>query len=718
MNVDFFILLLSPAMFIRTLDLDQFLGSRSASPSAALGHGVEHREDLDETLAQRGARSAESTSVLSPRTFGTSGTAALPALANVGEPTPGLKPSRALRAASPPAVASGDAAPWSWGRDRSSSVQSREQLVRAIPALLRADELGLDLETTGLDPLVDRICLLQLATPELVVLVDVDAVPDWVDVLAPVFAAGRFIEYNSFSFDWVLLARAGVTVPTGDRLFDCMIASQLLTASDKRDPKGTHTLGAVALRHLNRVIDKTEQVSDWRRPWTDAQVRYAATDVAVPLPLAQALRNALHEAGLDRTTGIEMRFGPVLPWLTGGIGAERAVWLALVEQAEQDAQRTRELLDSVSGDARVDWDSATQVAKLLTARGKERGYELPVRVSPHGKTSAVTDDKALATIEPLDPESVGALRGYRDATKITSTYGRQWLHDHVDADGHVRAKFWQLGARTGRMSCEAPNLQNIPKRTHRVAVVPDQGKVFVRGDYATIEMRIAAEVAPDKKLIEDFSAGVDIHTENATIVFGQAASKEEATTNRDLAKTIGFAVLYGGSHKRICEQAPNVSEQEAAHMRHTFLWVAHPGLGAWHVRQGNASDAPDGTLTTRTLTGRRCLAVSTYTKKLNYPVQGTGADLVKLAAAKLWESRDTEPSARLVAIVHDELLLEVDDDRAESAKEWLQRCMEEAGAEILQRVPVVAEVEVRKTWAEEKKSVHQPADSDEEAGGA
>jgi DNA polymerase-1 len=192
---------------------------------------------------------------------------------------------------------------------------------------------------------------------------------------------------------------------------------------------------------------------------------------------------------------------------------------------------------------------------------------------------------------------------------------------------------------------------------------------------------------------EAFRAGEDLHTKTARSVLGREPTKDD----RQLAKALNFGLLYGMGASRLRDYAQDkygvaLSEAEAVRFRQRFF-QAYPGMRAWHRGQ------PDGEVTTRTLTGRLRHGVSQFTEKLNSPVQGTGADILKGALARLWSDRASVPSAVPVLAVHDEIVVEVDTDDAERCADWLTAHMTEAGAAVLTKVPVVVEAQIVADWS-------------------
>jgi DNA polymerase-1 len=574
-----------------------------------------------------------------------------------------------------------------------SLVRSAEELAAVLPALIAAGTLGVDCETTGLDPLADRLRLIQLATPERVVVVDcfsVDPAP-----LAEVFARTTLAGHN-LAFDLRFLMGSGLPVPNGERLFDTMLASQVLH-SGQPEPRGTHTLAAVVERTLGRTLDKTLQVSDWSGTLSEAQLAYAADDAAVLLPLVERQRAALRAADLERTAAIEMRALPALVWLAqSGAPFDGARWTALADGALAEQQRLEAELTRLSGTAdmfgysSVNWDSTDQVAKLLRRRG-------------HQVTS--TNEHVLQRLVADEPIAVLLLQ-YREASRKTSAYGADFLRHVHPATGRIHAGYQQIGASSGRMACGNPNLQNIPRdAAYRACFRPGQGRCLVKADYSQIELRIVAQVSSDAALLGAYREDADVHARTAAALMS-VPEAQVTKAQRQLAKACDFGLLYGMGAPRLREYAASaygvtLTEEEAQTFRERFFQT-YPGLRRWHRGQ------PDRPVATRTLAGRRRLNVQNFVDKLNLPIQGTGADILKLALARLWEDRAAQPSAMPVLCVHDEIVLECDAREAEAVAVWLKRQMEAAGEELLPAVPVVADVTIAADWSGAPLTVASP----------
>ncbi len=522
--------------------------------------------------------------------------------------------------------------------------------VRALlPELVRQPVLGLDTETEGLDPRTCRLRLVQLATPERVDVIDLFRVPP--AALTPLFAnprRGPVLVGHNAKFDLRFLWAAGLVPPHGARLFDTMLADQLVRGG--QPPRSLKDLAA----ELGLPLDKAFQDADWSGELSPAMLQYAAQDAAVLLPLERHLRERLKALDLERVAELEFRALPAVAWLEQtGCPFDFGAWEALAEQAQAERDRLAAALSELAtatmqATAMINWDSAPQVLAALRAAGLD-----------------VPDTREETLAAHADHPLVALLLRYREAAKRAGTYGRDWLRYASPADGRVHADWHQIGAASGRMACRNPNLQNLPRDgRYRACIRPGAGWVLVKADYSQIELRIAAELAGERRMLDAFRRGDDLHRLTAALVLGKPPDAVTAD-DRQLAKAVNFGLLYGmgpgafAAHARTAYGVA-LSEAQAAALREKFF-AAYPGLRRWHRAQ------PRGAMTTRTLTGRKRFGVERFTEKLNTPVQGSGADGLKLALAELWETREWCPQARPILCVHDEVVVECPAEQAESA---------------------------------------------------
>lgn len=334
-----------------------------------------------------------------------------------------------------------------------------------------------------------------------------------------------------------------------------------------------------------------------------------------------------------------------------------------------------------------------------------------------------TREEELAKIAELHP-IVGDVLEYRELQKLLGTYIGK-MPALVGKDGRLRATFLQTGTVTGRMGCEEPNLQNIPIKTERgrrirEAFAAEGGFVVASLDYSQIELRIAAGLSRDARLIEVFKKGGDVHAAVASRVFNVPPEMVDKEMRRR-AKVINFGILYGmgvnALRANLSEGLPvgkTVSREEAASYLDEYF-RQYSGLSKF-VERTKVDAAARGY--TETLFGRRRyfsgfnsplpnLRAQAERMAVNAPIQGTQADIIKLAmveADRLIESEGWRTKARLLMQVHDELVYELDENDAEKIARAICSVMEGvAPKEELGGVPIVAEVGIGPNWGATKR---------------
>jgi len=537
---------------------------------------------------------------------------------------------------------------------------------------------GLDLETTGLDPHRDRVRLVTVATPDGVNILDTYSAHNWCLWLAKQLREKVVVLHNA-AFDLAFLMASGCPLPT--RVFDTMLAAQLLDAGGRFGQAGFFTLEAVTERFLGIRLSKQLQASDWSGELTPEQLTYAAQDAAILLPLAKWLQEELEWNGLDQVFRLEMETLPAVAWLTyAGAPFDAEQWLRLAEEIEQERAETARELITLLGP--VNPNSPEQVLAALRRAG------VPVESTSKRKLALYHDHPAVA-----------ALLRYREAAKLASTYGRSFVEKYVNpTTGRIHPSYRQIGAATGRMACRKPNLQNVPRDPRfRACFRPGPGRVFVKADLSQIELVVAACLAEDKRMIQALRDGQDLHTLTAAVLYNVSA-EQVTKTQRHFAKIVNFGALYGQGIKGLREQAAasglNLTEEQAADMLRRFD-QAWPGLAAWRRRQLQRTNN-----WVQTVSGRlRNVQGLPGTVRVNTPVQGSAADCFKAALGRLWRTRHECPSAVPVLVVHDELVLEVSEEEAEQATRWVRACLEDGVRYFFPDAPVRVEVTVCIDWS-------------------
>jgi DNA polymerase-1 len=298
---------------------------------------------------------------------------------------------------------------------------------------------------------------------------------------------------------------------------------------------------------------------------------------------------------------------------------------------------------------------------------------------------------------------------YREVTKLKSTYVDALPETVNPRTGRVHTTFHQLMAATGRMASSDPNLQNIPIRTEqgreiRKAFVPErEGWVLLSADYSQIELRIMASLSGDEAMVEAFQRGLDIHQATAARVYGVPLA-ETTPDMRRTAKMVNFGIIYGISAFGLAQRL-SIPRQDAGKIIDQYF-NQYPGVREYIERE--AQDARTRGYVS-TLTGRRrylrdinsanqTIRSATERVAINAPIQGTAADMIKIAMVKVHAAlREGGFETRMLLQVHDELLFEVPQGEVDRVKPIIVKCMKEA---LPLRVPVLVETGTGKNWLE------------------
>ena len=584
-------------------------------------------------------------------------------------------------------------------------IKTEDELRNTVESLSRQQAIGLDTETTDLDPYTSRLRLIQLAAPDGVRIVDLDAFINGnlsgSELFAPLrqlLAAPRPIKIaHNAKFDAKFI-KHNLGADLGG-IFDTLLASQLISAGDIEE---RHGLDAVAARYLNESVDKTERLSNWNFELSAAQLEYAARDAAILLPLREKLIERLRSDSLVKCAQLEFECVMTVADIElAGFFMHKDRWLAqlaIVEKRRAElADELQEVLaeESLQGSlfggpqrAEINLDSHQQLTQALERLG------IPV-----------PDSTRNWKLQPLAAEYpvVAKLLEYRTVQKALTSYGQNMIELINPVTSRVHADFRQIGAPTGRFSCTNPNIQQVPHAVEyrRCFSGHPQGRRLVIADYSQIELRILAEFSGDRGFIDAFNLGADLHRVTASQVFNLPLD-QVTPDQRSFAKRLNFGVVYGiGAQRFSIMTGLSVSEAED---------VLRKYFGTYRQLDSYLREAANRAVRerqTRTGSGRlvrfrfdeqdRQQVSMTQRNGKNTPIQGTSADILKRALRLLkGELRDT--TARIVNIIHDEIVVEADRDEAEEIAQKVERAMCAAGEEYLKTVPVKVETEIADEW--------------------
>ncbi len=269
--------------------------------------------------------------------------------------------------------------------------------------------------------------------------------------------------------------------------------------------------------------------------------------------------------------------------------------------------------------------------------------------------------------------------------------------DRYKKGERVFPTFKQIAAPTGRMATVEPNIQNLPSQIKHVIKAPE-GKTFIIADYSQIELRILAEYVDEPKMINAFKKGLDLHRYTASLILNKKY-EEINQRERTLAKAINFGLVYGMSVSSLHEYVKNnyginVPLSQIKQLYNRFF-DTFSSIKDWH-QNIKESLQREGNIKVYSILGRS-RRISRFTDAVNYPIQATGSDLLKLAV-NLFYKKKKGLDANIINLVHDEILVETSLEDVETAKEVLKQSMEEAGRYILKKVPVEFDIKISKVW--------------------
>jgi len=584
-------------------------------------------------------------------------------------------------------------------------IKTPQELARAIDILSSQPALGLDTETTDLDPFTSRLRLIQLAAPDKVFIVDLNAfgrndLSEREDLapLRQLLAAQRPIKIaHNAKFDAKFI-KHNLGVDLGG-IFDTLLASQLVGAGDIEE---RHGLEAVAGRYLNETVDKTQRLSDWDFELSEAQLEYAARDAAVLLPLREKLIERLKAESLVKVAQLEFEcVMTVVDIELAGFFMHKDRWLdqlAIVEKRRTElAEELQQVLAVESSQGSlfggpqredINLDSHQQLTQALTRLG------IPVPDSTRNWKM-----QPLAAQYPV----IGTLLEYRTVQKALTSYGENMIELINPLTKRLHADFRQIGAPTGRFACTNPNIQQVPHAVEYrrcFSGYPEDRKLVI-ADYSQIELRILAEFSGDQGFIDAFNSGADLHRVTASQVFN-APLDQVTKEQRDFAKRLNFGVVYGIGAQRFAlmtglttPDAENVLKRYFGTYRQLDTYLREAANRAVSDRQ--ARTASGRLVRFRYDENDRQQISMTQRNGKNTPIQGTSADILK-RALKLLKEELKGSSAKIVNIIHDEVVVEADADEAASVASKVESVMVAAGEEYLKTVPVKVETEIADEW--------------------
>ena len=539
-------------------------------------------------------------------------------------------------------------------------IQDIDSLKEALSRYMNTKAFVINIISTGSDPIADNIAIIELSslkiTPVAIDFKKFETEPP--EVLKELLEGSTLKIFHDAKFQLKFLKSAGLKIC--GPMFDTLLAHQILTAGLKSK---SISLQDLVSEYLGDEISlKNEEMIG---------------------KLASILVEKLKENNLISTAKLEFDCLPAVAQMEqNGMLLDMDKWNVLSEKLESEKKHLENLLFNELGD--INLDSSKQRLESLQSKGLK------------------INNTKKETLNPLKEKYpyISDLIEYSRVAKLVQSF-TQTIPGHIHSlTGRIHPEYRQLGATTGRLSCRNPSLQNIPrKKAFRECFISSPEHKIVVADFSQIELRVAAEISNDRRMIEAYNKGGDLHKLTASLVMNKHISqitKEE----RQAAKAINFGLIFAMGSKSLSEYARNtygvdMTIEDATLFRNRFF-NAYFGLSQWHqnVKISLVKE-------TRTLIGRRRLwrDQPALTQLLNTPIQGTAADILKKALILLAIELEGT-SSKIIGTVHDEIILEVPDHDVEEIAKILQNTMEKTGGYFLNKVPVIADVSMGASWAE------------------
>ncbi len=576
-------------------------------------------------------------------------------------------------------------------------VDSEAELIDLLKRLSSAQEVGIDTETTDISPLLAHLVGIGFAIEPgeawYVPLNGALGKKRVVDLLKDFFqtATCGFFGHN-LKYDYHILKN--IDIQLKNICFDTLLASYLISPQNRRH--GLDYLTLEKFKHvkipIEDLIGKGKKEISMRDVPVEKVKDYCCEDVDYTERLKELFQEEIEKKNLKSILmNIELPLLPILAEMER-TGIYLDVEKLKIEgvQLVQDLNKIKQKIFTEVG-VEFNLNSPKQLSEIL--------YQ---KLGLSGKTTSTSADvlEELADGNPI----IKDILEYRTLEKLRSTYIEALPNAINPITEKIHCNFNQSVTATGRLSCQDPNLQNIPLHSNvRACFKPKPGYSFLGADYSQIELRLLAHFCQDKELMRAFKTGRDIHIHTASLVFGVPES-EVTSQMRSAAKTVNFGIVYGQSSFGLSKQL-GISMREA----HDFIKTYFERYPAVLEYLEECKDRVRKTGFSQTLIGRQrpipeirnqnpSIRAAAERLAINTPLQGTAADLIKMAMIEIdREIRRLKLNGKMILQIHDELIFEIPDDEIDTFKRLVKEKMETV---FILDVPIEVHIAVGKNWAE------------------
>ena len=594
-----------------------------------------------------------------------------------------------------------------------STVLKEDALLQLIKKIREKGELSIDTETTSEDPMLAEIVGISISIEKdegfyIPVSHRYLGVPEqlkieWVlNQLKPLLEddkikkIGQNIKYEIIVFKNHGIGLSGIS-------FDTMVASYLLNPN-----KYSHGLDNIALEYLNHIMTTFKDVTgsgkgqkNFSEVDIETATNYSCEDADITYQLTKLLNPMLKEQGLDKLFyDVELPLIPVLARIEmNGVKVDTDFLNSLSKEVDALLNDLVKRIYSLAG-GEFNINSPKQLSDVLFTR-------LGLKPVKKTKTGHSTDEEVLTTLASQH-ELPKELLNYRQLTKLKSTYIDALPRMVHPKTKRIHTSLNQTVTSTGRLSSSEPNLQNIPIRTElgkriREAFVPEKNNILLSADYSQIELRILAHLSNDEVLTDAFKKDEDVHTRTAAELFNVEPDKVDSNMRR-FAKTVNFGIVYGMSPYGLSSDLGIPVDEAKAYIDNYFVHYK----GVKEFIDKTIAEAKEKGYVTTILNRKRSIpelisangATRNFGERMavNTPIQGSAADLIKMAMINIDNRLDKERlKSMMILQVHDELVFEVIEDELEIIKELVKKEMENV---MPMSVPIKVDIGIGKNWRE------------------
>lgn len=574
-------------------------------------------------------------------------------------------------------------------------INTIEELQNIIPLIEKMELVGVDTETTGVDPFNDKVIMLQIGNLEKQFIIDTRSLS--IEPLRKILESNKPKVLHNAKFDYKMI-RGSFNIKM-ENMIDTMIIEMVLTNGLKHSG---FSLKDLVQKYLKEDISKDLRSSFLKHSgeFTEEQIEYAKNDIIYPIRVLMNQMPHVIQEKLEYVVKLECLAVAAFGDLEyNGIFLDKNKWNDLVKDAIIQRDKAKEKLDEIFkknnsstdlfGYIFINYDSEQQLKEALA------------------KIGIIVENTSKEVLSKINNEVIKLILEYRKHQKVITTYGNSFLKHIHPKTNRIHCTFRQLGAESGRVSCTTPNLQNIKAGSDfRNSFRAESGKKIITADYSGCELRIIAEGSKDSVFIKTFKEGGDLHSIVASTMFKCNVSKDENANLRKAAKSINFGLAYGMGAGGLSQIVGGNAEEAEKLLKNYFK--NYPQIAAFLEKSARFAVENGYSIT---MAGRKRYyklpenpddfkAMAAIERKgKNTPIQGTNADMIKLALVWMRKAIISQNlDAKIINTVHDEIVVECEESIVNQVEKLIKDTMILSGEEFIKSVPTEVDCTVADFW--------------------